>query len=819
MNFRANFLWFVACFGTAMLFTTSYVEQATLQSETIYFDDSTPDVIRMGNDAYEIGIRKTNGSIAYIQDKATQQNITEGSRHECLWGSVYRDVGLPDSYIGGCFYHRDDPTRNFDYTWHPTDSRLSMAYISASDATLNVWIDFTLSTSNSFDLKLFLDNKSGEVVENVFFPSDLVFLQDGMQEGLVPTMPGVLLNADFFTTFLPSKADPSYTVVYPSWPGIFSDYLALKSDKGDLAMYSIYKEDDIVATRLGFIYDAEAMPYIEDSFYTYHTFNPAIEDDVVWDSPTVRIHIGKNYPDTLAALRQDNRFDSYPSLEEKLADLYAQTTQSPIIKLDRDHSMAEYEAIFLDIPAPAILHWVSYWNPSFDEDYPDFLPPHPEWGSTADMAALFDQAKANGHLNMPYINPTWWDDESPTFQGQDVASIAIIDEHGEPLYECYSGHPDPPECTPENAKRDSPFNSGQPPYLWLHGGYAVSPYAPFVQQRVAELMTEVTQDIPSDFIFEDQIGAGDRGLDYNVHAPRATSYLNGWLDHTQAFADARLMTETGYDLLARTEVGFHGSYLLLERQHDAPRGWWGEENWQPYPLATMLARDKVLFYQHNLAPETFTHNKETLTWNLAMGFMLSYDLRASAEFGGGLESAWLDWVSLLQREVLAAHADELVVDFRRLQAGVSATEFETFTITAVWDNTPYDTGTHIVAPHGVFATSETGHVSAGVFNSYNGAPLTTGDHYLLEKRLADRILVWQPIGADTEIVIKGLPSWGEGTVVFITAYNKAQQEIGQTAVLVENGHVRLDYQASLNGEAVAHYKLSRPTTYLPLVVE
>ena len=50
-------------------------------AKTIYFDDSDPDIMVLGNAAYyEIGFRKSNGSIAYVIDKSTDEYITLGSR-------------------------------------------------------------------------------------------------------------------------------------------------------------------------------------------------------------------------------------------------------------------------------------------------------------------------------------------------------------------------------------------------------------------------------------------------------------------------------------------------------------------------------------------------------------------------------------------------------------------------------------------------------------------------------------------------------------------------------------------------------------------
>jgi hypothetical protein len=783
----------------------------------VYFNDGDPDLIRLGSPAYEIGIRKTNGSIAYILDQASGQKVSEGSRWECLWGTVFADVPQPDDYVGGCHYHRDDSARRFSYEWDGAAQRLDLHYVAdpAHAIPLRVWVEVTPSAGNWFDARLRVQNDSGHTVERVLFLSDLVVLRGDIQDALFPTMPGILLEPGFFA----SKHE--YTRTYPSWPGVFADYLAFRSDKGDLAMYGVYKQDDPVATRIGFVRDDGSESYIPDSVYLYHTFYPALASGATWDSPAVRVHVGHDYATTLDAYRQANAIASFPSLRDKAGAQYDALARSPLFKIDVDRPMDEYERLVCAIP-PALLHWVSFWPPSFDENYPDFLPPRLDWGSTDEMASLFATARACGSLNMPYTNPTWWDDESPTLEGlSDFSEIAIIGPDGTPRYECYPGTPDQPPCTPQNASRTSDYNRVRPPYQWLHGGYAVSPYAPLVRQRLAQLMADVTTQLPSDLVFEDQVGAGDRGPDYNVHAPSATSYLQGWIEHTRAYSEHLLMTETGYDLLAETEVGFHGSYLLLHRRGETAE-WWGDGNWRPYPLVTMVARDKVLFYQHNLAPETFTMDKETFSWNLAMGYMLSYGLNPS-EYGGGPDSPWLEWVGVVQAHVLAAYADERVTGFRTLAPEVTETRFETFTVTANWNEAAtYDTGRHILAPQGAYVTDDEATVAAGILTAYNGLPLTAGDHFVAVERQGLKITVWQPIGPDTDLRLDALPAWSDQDGVWVTAYDGAGVPLGRSLAAVVDRAVTLAYRSRVDDHPVAYYEIAGPvalsSVHVPLVL-
>ena len=66
-------------------------------------------------------------------------------------------------------------------------------------------------------------------------------------------------------------------------------------------------------------------------------------------------------------------------------------------------------------------------------------------------------------------------------------------------------------------------------------------------------------------------------------------------------------------------------------------------SWSTFPLALWLLHDKVLLYQHDLYDGTFTADPEILTWNLAYGYMLSYN------WGAGLGGPWLGIVTAFQQ--------------------------------------------------------------------------------------------------------------------------------------------------------------------------
>jgi hypothetical protein len=317
-------------------------------------------------------------------------------------------------------------------------------------------------------------------------------------------------------------------------------------------------------------------------------------------------------------------------------------------------------------------------------------------------------------------------------------------------------------------------------------------------------------------IFEDQIGARAWLFDHNTSSPSPTAYSQGWLEHTRAYSHVLLMTEKGFDRLAETEVGFHGSILLAERQGD-PASLWKTDTWHPYPLAPLLMRDKVFFYQHDLAPETFTIDKSTLLWNMAFGYFLSYDLYASS-YGGGTSSPWMNLVGTFQKHLLSHYAGEKMLNYINLQAKVTQTSFENFTVIANWaESDSYNTGQYVLPPLGVVAIKNDGNVMGGIFTSYNGVPLSGGDHYLIEERSLTEITVRQPIGADTNLTLKLLPNWNVTTPIKVSAFNKDGQFIKNQTFLTTGNGVTFTYQKQIDGESVDYYVVGLNRGYLPLI--
>lgn len=520
---------------------------------TVYFDESNANIMLLGNDYYEVGLDKSNGAITYIVDKATGGRVTEGSRNGCLWGAVFDDA--TPSYVGGCGYNAAWANR-FSYVWEGSSQSLRLLYEPdvAAGQQLTAQVTITASLGAWFDMALALENGWGSELDFALFPSDLIVREAGIQQVVLPALPGVVLEPTFF------DENRSYVGSYPA--PLFADYMALSSTLGQMSIYTLY-EEPIKPVFVGFIHDDAD---VNDSSVYYHSFSARVADGEGWHSPRIRVYIGQGVSETIQAYRVDNGLHEFASLPDKLGSRYEEVSQAPLFKADASGlknqlgiGFSDYaSALFPRLPAPAIFHPVTFWAADFDEHYPDFLPTDAAYGTQQEFVTMFEEAQTKGLLVMPYINPTWWDDESPTLQNLTppltIDDLAVLDDAGNPVYEYYG----------------------------VHGGYVMSPYAPFVQRRVDEVIDELTIDVPSDMLFEDQIGARAALPDYNGVSPYLTAYPEGWLAHTRIYSDRLLMTEGGFDRLAETEAGFHGSILLSERS-GATDGWWGANNWHLYP--------------------------------------------------------------------------------------------------------------------------------------------------------------------------------------------------------------------------------------------
>jgi hypothetical protein len=263
------------------------------------------------------------------------------------------------------------------------------------------------------------------------------------------------------------------------------------------------------------------------------------------------------------------------------------------------------------------------------------------------------------------------------------------------------------------------------------------------------------------------------------------------------------MVEDGWDRLARAGSAFHGSALMLHREHDEPDWIYGEDNWEPYPLALWLLHDKVLLYQHDLFPGTFTADAEVLTWNLSFGYQLSSKWEAAERAVG---SPWLELAGALQRALGPHYAGVPLTSYRRLGAEVTETTFGAFTVVANRSpERPYARGVDTIAPHGFHARTRDGSLVAGAFaGTFGGAALSPGTHYLVVRREGASVVVEQPLGADTDVSVEAPP----GRPVRVDALDAEGRLLGAVGAQLRSGRVQFRYAGTQSGRRVAGYRVA-----------
>jgi hypothetical protein len=206
-----------------------------------------------------------------------------------------------------------------------------------------------------------------------------------------------------------------------------------------------------------------------------------------------------------------------------------------------------------------------------------------------------------------------------------------------------------------------------------------------------------------------------------------------------------------------------------------------------------------------LAPETMTHDKATLSWNLAFGYMLSYDLTM-----GHFEApAWREVVAVFQSHVASRYAGEKMIDYVTVEAGVTQSTFESVTVVTNWNEaTSYTLGSHTIPPQGTLVTSKDGSLTAGIFTTYNAASLSFGDHYLVVERSAqmDSIRIWQPLGDDTPLAIERPAAWRDS--IGIHVYAVGQDTFIEVTKSVTKETITFDWNHFVAGVEILYYVLT-----------
>lgn len=645
---------------------------------TVTFSATSGSRLLITTTGYRLSLSKVNGALLELVDRKTGGRLL-GEQAGCAWGVA---LSTGDSLAACAFDGRADD--RFSYAWSQRSATLTLRYQGSGPAG-RLAATVTLTARAAFaDLRLSLDTDLERPIAAVSFPGDLSADTRTVRGVYTPTfLPGTKLLPGFF-------ASPRRNVErYPSrWA--FADFEAADIGRSHVALYSINPAPARIApVDVGVIHGAEPAPCSGRAFCLTHAFQTWITPGSEWASPLVRLRVGGTIEQTILAYRQENGIDRYPSLEAKLGGRLETLARAPLVKADPWKGLPPFHQwgpSLRRLPSPSLLHPVAFQAGGHDEDFPDFLPPDPRWGSRDALNRALADARSLGHVVMPYLNVSWWDNQSPTVRGL------------------------PRPLTARDIAMQTPSGAAVTEQFGTKDGYIVSPYAPLVRERLARLMEEWRTAVPVECVFFDQIGARPWRRDFNPAAPSPLAYQDGWLAAFAPFRDRCLMTEDGWDRLADSFVGFHGSALQMEREHRWGAERFGAGNWEPFPLALWLVHDKVLMYQHDLYEGTMTADPEALLFNLAFGLVLSYNWDGDQRT---LDSPWLGLVGRVQRALGPHYAGRALTAYRRLGADVTETVFGDYSVVANWSRTtPFDVGGHRVAPLGFLARGSDGRLLA-----------------------------------------------------------------------------------------------------------
>ena len=120
-------------------------------------------LIKLASPNYEVAFSAADGSIAYILDKATGQNISDGNNENTLW-LASPDHGSPITSTGY--------SGHFKYSLDAAHNKLTLTYT----GTTTVAITVIGSSSQAFKMQAIVTNNTGANISSFSFPTNYASL-------------------------------------------------------------------------------------------------------------------------------------------------------------------------------------------------------------------------------------------------------------------------------------------------------------------------------------------------------------------------------------------------------------------------------------------------------------------------------------------------------------------------------------------------------------------------------------------------------------------------------------------------------------------
>lgn len=707
------------------------------------------EAIIVENAFYKLSLSRENGSILSLYQAGSSLPVITGN----LEGSLWKADTLDRKVIESRSFRPGSSDRSFSWKWNKETGELLLDYNDKSlPAKMLVVLRFDRTAA--FDIESEIANHSDKTFLTLLLPHGLLFSSNRLDQVILPRLIGVAFKPGFFAS-QKQWSDP--------YPSAFSDFAWIGTRSGAVSVFMVTPKNSFQPATM----DMGGSVSGTDWFYT-HRLPLHLEKGKVWKSPRIRVVVGGAAHETIQQYSKETGVADFPSLKERLkGGLYGKLIRSPFVKVDQSANVDIPSVLkFLkDLPSPSILHLSSFWPDGFDKNYPDYLPPDPEYGTMDDFKALAARARERGLFVMPYTNPTWWND-GPTLKRLLAEKIGVKAFDGALLREKYNENP----------------------------GVVINPFDPKVIERNGQTVKEFTEAVPMDFLFQDQVGA--RRWIYMGGAADPLSFTQGLLNQvSRESAKIPLMTEGGFDRLIPYEAGFCGMTSLSYPGFSEYDRLWGKGNWEIYPISALLAHDKVLFYQHNLSDDTLSDTDAKVSWNLAYGFGLTV---ARTYIRQNLEKKWLDLAGILHREVMPAILGEKMNGFLKLSDRLTWSRFGDADVFVNHSgDEPLEVGPHAVAPSGFLLQSRTADengdiITAGLMTRLNGRDLN-GRHYFILKSNDRRIEIIQPDAKTTLVSVDRPSSWLKESG--IRAYQIKDGKETEIPVAAEEDLITLLYQA------------------------
>jgi len=431
----------------------------------------------------------------------------------------------------------------------------------------------------------------------------------------------------FFAELLPAKGRLQYECAYPP---AFADFLHFQTTAGAAGLYRVQPRgwtawEGAKNHRALFVPGRIAVGGDEQGGWCDRPFATYVKPNTTWECPVVRAKVGFSARESLTAYAEANGI--VRRLEEKMShEVFRKFKQSVLVYFGgRCHELLDAMNL---LPWPTQIHTADYLHGGFDKQYPDHLPPNPDFGSPEEFRQLIEKSHSLGHLVVPYTNPTWWCDlpKGPTFE-----------RFGEtPLLKTLDG-----KVSPERYARNT--------------GFTVCHWHPAVQEANRRTVRQFLEEYPVDILFQDQCGARGWHYDLNPASPTPWAYTEGVLSMVEE--DCRripLSTESGWDRVVNAESQLCGMTFGLMPSDGRPlmKNRFDSRTWEIFPMAQFIAHDKTAMIHHDLGQ--FVDNQERLSWTLGLGYSMSYRIHAPA-LREAAARQWLLWLDRLQKSVCARY--------------------------------------------------------------------------------------------------------------------------------------------------------------------